>query len=366
MKPSEQSERSGQSQGVLEYICNSNLLRFLLLVGCGFVIVQLIQFFYGVIAMFSSAAILAVLLNYPVRQLARVMPRGIAIAITIFSALGLIGTFLTILGLEIINQGQELLRTITNTLRDSDLPFENVLERLNFERVLEVLTSSLDTGLDLAGSIFSNTFTFIFVVVIAVYMLIDGDQMWQTVVRLIPVNIRDRFDRTVQEIFIGFFRAQMLLMMLLTVLSFIVYTVMGVQFALVLAIVVGILDAIPGIGATLGVLIVTVLVFASQGWQLALQVVIASVVLQQIQDNIIHPRVMKESLDISPLVMFLSLFIGEQVAGVLGLFLSIPISGVIVRWLKDSHDAALLNASESAAPASPQIRHNEGEQVEVN
>jgi predicted PurR-regulated permease PerM len=58
---------------------NSQLLRFLLLATCGWVIVQFINYFYGIIAMFTSAVILAVLMNYPVRLLSRYLPRGVAI-----------------------------------------------------------------------------------------------------------------------------------------------------------------------------------------------------------------------------------------------------------------------------------------------
>lgn len=317
-------------------LSNSDLLRFLLLAACSWVIVQFIQFFYGVIAMFASAAILAVLLNYPVSQLVRFVPRWVAISTTVLSALAIITGFVTILGLEVLNQGKGLINTITTTLQTSDLPFENLLEKLNFENLIDVLTSSLGTGLGIAGGLFSNTFSFIFVLVIAVYMLADGSNIWRTCLKIFPVKIRDRVDRTVQCSFIGFFQAQIFLMLFLASLSFVVYTILGVKFALVLSIVIGVLDAIPGIGATLGVLIITVLVFASQGVTLAIKVIIASLILQQIQDNLVHPRVMRNSLNINPILMFLALFIGEKIAGILGLFLSIPLTGMVVRWFEEN------------------------------
>ncbi|HEY9617883.1 MAG TPA: AI-2E family transporter, partial [Microcoleaceae cyanobacterium] len=137
-----------------------------------------------------------------------------------------------------------------------------------------------------------------------------------------------------QNTFLGFLRGQLLLIIFLSIASCIVFTLLGVRYALFLALVVGVLDAIPGIGATLGVLIVTTLVFASQGWEVALQVVIGSIILQQIQDNFIQPKVMGNTLEISPVLLFLALFIGERVAGLLGIFLSIPIAGMIAAWLR--------------------------------
>jgi predicted PurR-regulated permease PerM len=113
-----------------------------------------------------------------------------------------------------------------------------------------------------------------------------------------------------------------------------VFTLLGVNYSLIFALIIGVLDAIPGIGATLGVLIVTLLVFTSQGTAIAVKVVIGSLILQQIQDNIIRPKVMGNALELNPVVLFLALFIGERVAGLLGVFLSIPIAGMIAIWMR--------------------------------
>ncbi len=123
-------------------------------------------------------------------------------------------------------------------------------------------------------------------------------------------------------------------MLFLSTTSFLVFLILGVNYALFLALIVGILDAIPGIGATLAVLTITLLILASQGWVVAVKVVIACIILQQIQDNFVSPKVMGNALEISPVILFLVLFIGERVAGLLGVFLSIPIAGMIAAWLR--------------------------------
>ena len=97
---------------------------------------------------------------------------------------------------------------------------------------------------------------------------------------------------------------------------------------------IGIIDAIPGIGATLGVIVVTFLVFISQGGAIALKVLAVSIVLIQIQDNYVRPKVMGDALELNPVILFLALFIGERVAGLLGVFLSIPIAGMIALWMQ--------------------------------
>lgn len=314
---------------------NSSLLRFLLLFACSWAIVLLISYFYNVIAIFTAAGIIAALLNYPIRWLSRRIPRGVAIPVVFLATVALLVALVTVLGLEVINQGQGLIAQLANTIKTQDLiPLREFLGKLNIEKLVETLQASLISGLGIIQTIFSSVFMLIFLAVISLYMLIDGSKVWSACLRLVPAASRDRFATTFQQSFLGFLRGQLLLMLFLSTASFLVFLILGVKYALVLAIIIGVLDAIPGIGATLGVLTITLLILASQGWVIAVEVLIASIILQQIQDNFVSPKVMGDALEISPVLLFLALFIGERVAGLLGVFLSVPIAGMIAAWLR--------------------------------
>ena len=102
---------------------------------------------------------------------------------------------------------------------------------------------------------------------------------------------------------------------------------------MVLAVIVGLFDLIPGIGATLGISLVALFLLSQSVW-LSLTVIITCVLLQQVEENILLPRIMQDSLDINPVVMFFALLVGARVAGLLGVFLSIPVAGVIVSLLE--------------------------------
>lgn len=328
----------------------SNLVRFLLLFACGWAIVQLIDYFYNVIALFTAAGILAALLNYPVHWVSRYMPRGWAIVMVFLIALALISGLVAALGLEVLQQGQSMIGQISEVVQNQNLvqlPFEDFLTKLNVDRILEALQAGLTSGLGIAQNLFSSVFSLIFLLVITIYMLIDGAKIWAACLRLIPVDIRDRFAYTFQRSFLGFLRGQLLLMMFLSSVSFLVFSLLRIHYALLLALIIGILDAIPGIGATLGVLVITALILVSQGWQLALTTLVACVVLQQIQDNIVNPRVMGDVLHINPVFLFLALFIGERIAGLLGIFLSIPIAGMVAAWIQCDREAATSRVLDS-------------------
>lgn len=333
---------------------SSRLLRFLLLFASGWALVALIGYFHSVIAIFTTAAIVAALLNYPVQWISRYLPRGLAIAIVFLAAVAVAIGLVTALGLEVVNQGQGLIERITQTVRTQDLlPIRDALSNISLERVIQSLQTGLISGLGIVQNIFSSVFLLIFLAVISLYMLIDGGKIWRGFLQWLPPESRDKFSTKFQKTFLGFLRGQLLLMLFLSTMTLIIFSVLGINYALLFALIVGVLDAIPGIGATLGVLVVTMLILASQGWVVALQAVIASLVLQQIQDNFVHPKVMGDALEISPVLLFLALFIGERIAGLLGVFLAIPIAGLIAAWFRsDREDQLPDRASGLASPES--------------
>jgi predicted PurR-regulated permease PerM len=164
-------------------------------------------------------------------------------------------------------------------------------------------------------------------------MLLDGSRLWKLILKVLPKHQRSRFTEIVKRNFLGFFRGQLLLCLFLTTSTFIVFIILQVPFPLLLSLIAGIFDLIPGIGATLGVGFITLILLSQNVW-LALKVLAACIVLQQIQDNLISPRIMQNTVKISPVIVFLSLLVGAKIAGLLGIFLAIPITGVIVSWLE--------------------------------
>jgi predicted PurR-regulated permease PerM len=323
---------------------NMVLVRFLLFVASGWAFVEVLAYFETVIVIFTFAAVLAFLLSYPVRLLNRFLPHGVAVALVFFVGMATLLGIGLILGLTIWSQSQQLLDSLIQ-FSNSIVPMLERIEELLRQRNIvvdlgliqdqfrQLLLNKLGTGLTYSFSaiqiFFANFITLILIAVVAFFMLLEGEQLWQIVLWLIPKRLRRRFTRAIRRNFLGFFRGQLLLTLFLTVSSFIVFLVLNVPFPLILACIVAIFDIIPGIGATLGVSTVFIILLAQGVW-LAIQVLIACIILQQIQDNLIAPRIMRDTLNINPVVVFFALLVGAKVAGILGIFISIPITGVIV------------------------------------
>jgi len=98
------------------------------------------------------------------------------------------------------------------------------------------LQTGLATGLSLVQGVFSSVFTGIFGAVISVYMLIDGDKLWRGFLQLLPLAYRDRFAKSFRQSFLGFIRGQLLLMLFLSVTSFLSFSLLGIKYGLILAV----------------------------------------------------------------------------------------------------------------------------------
>jgi predicted PurR-regulated permease PerM len=160
-------------------------------------------------------------------------------------------------------------------------------------------------------------------------MLLNGERLWHFVLKLFPEHLRDQMTSAIQRNFLGFFWGRLILSVFFGVSTFIVFLILQVPYTLILATIAGVFDLIPGIGATLGISIVALIVLP-QGIWLSIKVLVGCILLQQVEENLLMPRIMQGSLNINPVVMFFALLIGARVAGLLGVFLAVPIAGVII------------------------------------
>ena len=321
------------------------LVTFLLCFASGWALLTLFKYFENVFFTFSFAAILAFLLNYPVRYLKRYLGRGVALGIVIALTLLIIISILGGLGVYVLNQLEQIINIITERLNSPDSPLAQLdlfLQARNIQIEFEVLQEFLQNSLTdiisfIIGTVssFPNTLIgFIFILVIAFFMLVEGGQLWHFSLKIIPKEGRKRFSYVIQQSFIGFFRGQIIISLILTVGAFVIFLLLQIPFALTLAIVMGLFSAIPGVGATLGVLTIAAIVLAQSGWIDTIKVIVSSVILQQIQDNFISPRIMQKAVNLNPVIVFFALMVGARIAGLWGIFMSIPIASAVVSWFE--------------------------------
>ena len=321
-------------------LTNRELIRYLLLSILGVVYFKVIVYFETVVVVFTLAAILAFLLTYPVRWLQHFMPHTIAVFVVFLILILVIFIFTVTIGFTLLSQGQQLINELPGIIDQIIFigeQIERFLDRWNLQIDLEAIENFLRnqilSGITIILAVLSELITqfvnFILIAVVAFFMLLDRGRLWSFILQRFPPPLRNKLSLAIQRNFLGFFWGRLLLSAFFGISAFVIFVLFRIPYALVLAAIAGVFDLIPAIGATLGITIVALIVLP-QGILLSITVLAICVTLQQVEENLLMPRIMQGSLDMNPVVMFFALLVGARVAGLLGVFLAIPLAGVMI------------------------------------
>ena len=109
----------------------------------------------------------------------------------------------------------------------------------------------------------------------------------------------------------------------------IVLFALGSKYSVALAVVVAILDLVPLAGATMAAVIVSVVVFVELGWVKGVIVIVFFLLYQQLENHVLQPVIYGRTVQLSPLVVLISVLIGAELAGILGALAAIPVAGMV-------------------------------------
>ncbi|WP_009634482.1 AI-2E family transporter [Synechocystis sp. PCC 7509] len=308
------------------------------------VISQAVSYFDHLFTVLIVAAILAFLLNYPVKFFERVgISRTQAVIIVLLVSLSLLVIFAFTLVPLIFEQLQELLQGIPAWLERSqdNLAWLDKWARarrlpLDLTGFSNRITARVESQVQvLAGEAFglalgtlSGLVDTVFVVVLAFYMLLYGKVVWRGLIELLPSPFGSAFNASLQLNFHNFFVTQLMLGLFMFVVLTPIFLALRLPFALLFALLIGSAELIPFIGATLGISLVTLLVLV-QNWWLAVQTALFAIAVQQIKDNILAPRLLGNFTGLNPIWIFVALLMGAEIAGFLGALVAVPIAGTI-------------------------------------
>jgi predicted PurR-regulated permease PerM len=193
---------------------NAKLVRYILLLALGWGIFQIISYFATVIVVFIFAAILVFLLSYPVRWSERFLPHGIAVIIVFLLSLIVLLGLIATLGFTILSQAQELLNqapqfldfviSILDRLQDI---LTNLNLRVDFQAIEEGLRNQfltlIGTGFTTIQGLLFNFIDLILIAVVAFFMLLDGQRVWNFILKIFPSHYRHRITLAIQQNFLA-------------------------------------------------------------------------------------------------------------------------------------------------------------------
>jgi predicted PurR-regulated permease PerM len=181
------------------------------------------------------------------------------------------------------------------------------------------------------ASVAKGSFTAIILLVLAFYWTLEGPRIVQSFLLALPQTQRESISDLISamESKVGLYMVgQGLLCLVIGVLALIAYLLIGLPNALVLALIAGVLEAVPMVGPLLGA-IPAALVALSIGPDKLIWVIIATVVIQQLENTLLVPRIMKQAVGVNPFVTLLALFAFSSLFGLAGALMAIPIAAMI-------------------------------------
>ncbi|MGZ9843443.1 AI-2E family transporter [Weissella confusa] len=196
------------------------------------------------------------------------------------------------------------------------------------ETLISGTASSLST---LIGTITSVTITAVTVPVMTIYMLNDGQKLVPFLQKIFPgrnegrvAEILGRLNKTIAQYISG----QAIEMIFVGVATTIGYFIIGQNYALLLGIFAGLTNLIPYVGPYIGLVPAIFVAFTQDVWQVV-WVVVVVLIVQQIDSNLIYPRIMGASLNIHPLTIIILLLAAGNIAGIAGMILAVPFYAVV-------------------------------------
>lgn len=335
-------------------------LPFPLIVLNGWLALGVFQYFRNLITILVAATLLAFILNYPVRFLKkRGLQRGSAVLLVILVALLSLVAFAFTLAPILLIQLNELAKLLPSWI-DSGGQQLQALRNFAAAQNLPVNLGTLDTRLteDLANDLEAFTGDIINLVleaatslsdvliatVLAFYFLLDGNRLWSGVFQRFPPNVNALVQQSLQKSFQSYFIGQAALAVLVGFSMTLAFLVLRVPFGLLFGIGIGVVTLIP-FGDVVSFSLVSLLVASHDFW-LGVKVLAVAVVIDQVIDQIIAPRILGGFMGLRPAWILIALLVGASIGGVLGLFIAVPVAGSIKNFIDE------LDASKSDSPAN--------------
>ncbi len=327
---------------------------------------QAIGKFFDVIAPFLTGGLLAYLLYIPAsriekgfekskRKFIKKKARGISVLITYIIAILIIILLVNVILPVVIDSVIELVSNIQNYWnivmeKWGALPEDSILKSQQAQDIIKALGESIQ-GTDykqyisterITGyiksviGVASGIFDVFVSVVVSVYILLQRG----SIIRFFKKLTMAIFDEKICEkigtyvdstnrIFFKFISGQLIDGIIVGILVTIGMSIIGVKYAVLLGFMIGLFNIIPYFGAIVAVAISILITIITGGVSQTLMMAIVVIILQQIDSNIINPKIIGNSLEISPLLVIFAVTVGGAYWGVLGMFLAVPVVAVL-------------------------------------
>jgi predicted PurR-regulated permease PerM len=335
----------------------------LVVIVIGLVLVALAAWrFQNLIVMSILAAVIAYILNpfvVFVNERTRISRGWVILASYLLLSVALIGLFVS-LGVVAFDQATDFINLVPALINQIVSLFEQinmqsepivifdqiVIEPLNLpwdsitDQLLGLIQPTLSTSGGFVGQLASTTVrtlgNLVFVFVISIYLIFEAPNIGSYLQELAAQpgyeTDMERMSKEFSRIWSAYLRGQVILGVIIFFVVWLGLSVIGVRNALALGLIAGLLEFVPTIGPIVSTVIAMAVALFQPvnpwglvGWQFAVVVLIFMIIVQQVENNFLVPRIVGSALDLHPLIVIIGVFMGASIAGILGAILAAPL-----------------------------------------
>ncbi len=308
-------------------ISHKTIIFTLVLLASIWLVLQIRDILFLVFVAFIIMSTLRPIVDWMVKKR---IPRFLAAILVYIVVFGLIG-------FSIGGTIPTLVSQTTGFVQDFPSVISRVLPNLNidlnsFSQQLAPIGENL---VKVTIGIFSNIISILMVLVISFYLLLERKHADAIVAGFVGEEKAKTFIDVVERIegkLGSWMMGQLFLMFVIGLFSYIGLLLLGIKFALPLAIIAGLFEIVPNIGPIISAIPAMLIAFSISPI-MALSVVILYIVIHQLENNLIVPLVMKKSVGLSPIITIFSLLVGGKLAGIAGAVLAIPVLLIVQELL---------------------------------
>ncbi len=280
------------------------------------------------------------------------LPRIVAILIIYISILFLIGTAITLIVPPLVKELPNFIQALSlpplpNDLKELDMTLSGI------NSLVTRFGTSFSTIYGIVSSTFSSIFTFITMLVMAAYLLLERETLYLKIswFSRSPRHLRlakELIDRVEVQLG-GWVTGQLSLMLIIGVATYVGLILLSIPYALPLAFAAGFLEVLPNLGPTVAAVPAVIIAYLAFGPGMAVFVLLFYILVQQFENNLIVPKVMKDNADVNPLTTITLILIGLKLGSVVGALLSVPVYIVIrsvysmwyqENWKREEHHSS--------------------------
>jgi predicted PurR-regulated permease PerM len=279
------------------------------------------------------------------------MPHGVAIILSFLIAAIVMSGIISFILLPFLNEFNKFLANLPELVTRLKSITTLVVEQAyvvqlpaNIHNLIEqTLSSAASFALDLVRRILSGiitvatqVFEMVVVPVLTYYFLKDANTLKNSAALPFPVGLRPKVRRVIDEmsnVESAYIRGQVLVSVIIGLLVFSGMYFMGVEYPLILGLLATLTETIPIVGPIIGAVPAVILAYTITP-VLAVKVLVLFLVIHQLENHIIVPQIMGSTIDLHPVAIIISLLIGGQLLGIIGMMLAVPVAALLKVLLK--------------------------------